>query len=98
MQRYCLFLIASITFCTTAAIIEPAIAQSRYDPGANLSEIRIGNTMPYSGPLSAYGLIGRTIAAYFRKVNAEGGINQRKINFISYAAQDGRANALARGA
>ena len=47
-------------------------------------EIRIGNTMPYSGPASAYGVIGKTIAAYFRKVNAEGGINGRKINFISY--------------
>jgi branched-chain amino acid transport system substrate-binding protein len=47
-------------------------------------EIRIGNTMPYSGPASAYGVIGKAIAAYFRKVNAEGGINGRKINFISY--------------
>ncbi len=47
-------------------------------------EIRIGNTMPYSGPASAYGIIGKTIAAYFGKVNAEGGINGRKINFISY--------------
>jgi branched-chain amino acid transport system substrate-binding protein len=47
-------------------------------------EIRIGNTMPYSGPASAYGIIGETIAAYFGKVNAEGGINGRKINFISY--------------
>jgi branched-chain amino acid transport system substrate-binding protein len=47
-------------------------------------EIRIGNTMPYSGPASAYGVIGKTIAAYFKKINAEGGINGRKINFISY--------------
>ena len=47
-------------------------------------EIRIGNTMPYSGPASAYGVIGKTIAAYFNKINAEGGINGRKINFISY--------------
>jgi branched-chain amino acid transport system substrate-binding protein len=47
-------------------------------------EIRIGNTMPYSGPASAYGVIGKTIAAYFNKVNAEGGINGRRINFISY--------------
>ncbi len=47
-------------------------------------EIRIGNTMPYSGPASAYGIIGKTIAAYFDKVNAEGGINGRKIKFISY--------------
>ena len=47
-------------------------------------EIRIGNTMPYSGPASAYGVIGKTIAAYFNKINAEGGINGRKIRFISY--------------
>src|SRR5215831_14840958 len=47
-------------------------------------EIRIGNTMPYSGPASAYGTIGKTIAAVFDKVNADGGINGRKINFISY--------------
>jgi branched-chain amino acid transport system substrate-binding protein len=47
-------------------------------------EIRIGNTMPYSGPASAYGVIGKTISAYFQKINLEGGINGRKINFISY--------------
>jgi ABC-type branched-subunit amino acid transport system substrate-binding protein/TRAP-type uncharacterized transport system substrate-binding protein len=47
-------------------------------------EIRIGNTMPYSGPASAYGIIGKTITAYFQKINSEGGINGRKINFISY--------------
>src|SRR6266851_4646885 len=49
------------------------------------NEIRIGNTMPYSGPASAYGTIGKVISAYFDKINAEGGINGRKINFISYA-------------
>src|ERR1700736_4276265 len=47
-------------------------------------EIRIGNIMPYTGPASAYGVIGKTIAAYFNKINAEGGINGRRINFISY--------------
>jgi branched-chain amino acid transport system substrate-binding protein len=47
-------------------------------------EIRIGNTMPYSGPASAYGVIGKTISTYFQKINSEGGINGRKINFISY--------------
>ena len=52
--------------------------------GASDTEIKIGNTMPYSGPASAYGVIGKTEEAYFRKVNAEGGINGRKINFISY--------------
>ena len=58
--------------------------QKKYDPGATDSEIKIGNIMPYSGPLSAYALIGRTEAAFFTKINAEGGINGRKINFITY--------------
>jgi len=62
----------------------PASAQTRYDPGASDSEIKIGNIMPYSGPLSAYALIGRTQAAYFNKINAEGGVNGRRIRFISY--------------
>jgi branched-chain amino acid transport system substrate-binding protein len=61
-----------------------AFAQKKYDPGASDTEIKIGNIMPYSGPASAYGVIGKTIDAYFKKVNAEGGINGRKINFISY--------------
>jgi ABC-type branched-subunit amino acid transport system substrate-binding protein len=61
-----------------------ALAQKKYDPGVTDTEIKIGNIMPYSGPASAYGVIGRTEAAYFRKINAEGGINGRKINFISY--------------
>src|SRR5436309_9417693 len=67
-----------------AALAFPVAAQKKYDPGASDSEIRIGNTMPYSGPASAYGVIGKTEAAYFTKINAEGGINGRKINFISY--------------
>jgi branched-chain amino acid transport system substrate-binding protein len=67
-----------------AIIAGPATAQKHYDPGASDSEIRIGNIMPYSGPLSAYALIGRTQAAYFNKINAEGGVNGRRIQFISY--------------
>src|SRR6202171_4580060 len=55
---------------------------SAASPGDN--EIRIGNTMPYTGPASSYGIIGKVIAAYFDKINAEGGINGRKINFIAY--------------
>jgi branched-chain amino acid transport system substrate-binding protein len=62
----------------------PAAAQKKYDPGASDTEIKVGNTNPYSGPASAYGTIGKTIDAYFKKVNAEGGVNGRKINFISY--------------
>jgi branched-chain amino acid transport system substrate-binding protein len=61
-----------------------ALAQKKYDTGATDTEIKIGNIMPYSGPASAYGVIGKTIDAYFKKVNAEGGINNRKINFVSY--------------
>ncbi len=64
--------------------MDPAAAQKKYDPGATDSEIKIGNIMPYSGPLSAYALIGRTEAAFFTKINAEGGINGRKIKFITY--------------
>src|SRR5919202_4280559 len=62
----------------------PALAQKKYDPGASDTEIRIGNIMPYSGPASAYGVIGKTEEAYFRKVNDEGGVNGRKITFVSY--------------
>ncbi|ODM70818.1 ABC transporter substrate-binding protein [Bradyrhizobium elkanii] len=61
-----------------------AQAQKRYDTGASDTEIKIGNTMPYSGPASAYGVIGKTEAAYFRMINDAGGIHGRKIKFISY--------------
>jgi branched-chain amino acid transport system substrate-binding protein len=67
-----------------AIIAGPALAQSKYDAGATDNEIKIGNIMPYSGPLSAYALIGRTIGAYLEKVNAEGGVNGRTIRFLSY--------------
>ena len=59
-------------------------AEKKYDPGASDTEIKIGNIMPYSGPASSYSVIGKTEAAYFNKINAEGGINGRKIDFISY--------------
>jgi branched-chain amino acid transport system substrate-binding protein len=61
-----------------------ALAQKKYDTGASDTEIKIGNIMPYSGPASAYGVIGKTEEAYFKKINAEGGINGRKINFVTY--------------
>ncbi len=61
-----------------------ALAQKKYDPGASDTEIKIGNTNPYSGPASAYGTIGKTIGAYFKMVNEQGGINGRKINWVSY--------------
>ena len=62
----------------------PASAQKKYDEGATDTEIKIGNTNPYSGNASAYGTIGKTIDAYFKMVNEQGGINGRKVNFISY--------------
>src|SRR5271163_1254743 len=70
----------AIAFASTGS----ALAQKKYDSGASDTEITIGNIMPYSGPASAYGVIGKTEAAYFNKINAEGGINGRKISFITY--------------
>src|SRR5476651_2407754 len=61
-----------------------AVAQKKYDTGVTDTEIKIGNIMPYSGPASAYGIIGKTMSAYFRMINDTGGVNGRKINFISY--------------
>jgi branched-chain amino acid transport system substrate-binding protein len=75
-------LIASVVLCV--ALAGPAVAQKKYDTGASDTEIRIGNIMPYSGPASAYGTIGKALGAYFNKVNTEGGINGRKIAFITY--------------
>jgi branched-chain amino acid transport system substrate-binding protein len=66
-----------------AAMSLSAVAQKKYDSGATDTEIKLGDTKPYSGPASAYGTIGKAIAAYFDKVNAEGGINGRKIKFLS---------------
>src|SRR5437868_3669325 len=60
-----------------------AFAQKKYDDGASDTEIKIGHTNPYSGPASSYGVIGKTIANYWKSVNEAGGVNGRKINFIS---------------
>ncbi len=76
---YALAIVGALAFTATAAS-----AQKKYDPGASDTEIRIGNIMPYSGPASSYGVIGKTEEAFFRMINAEGGINGRKIDFISY--------------
>jgi len=75
---------ASAALALLAASTSGALAQKKYDVGATDTEIKIGNIMPYSGPASAYGVIGKTEAAFFKKINAAGGINGRKINFISY--------------
>src|SRR6201982_3007237 len=63
---------------------QAAFAEKKYDTGASDTEIKIGNVEAYSGPASAYGVIGKTEEAYFKMVNDQGGINGRKINFISY--------------
>ena len=76
--------LAALAALLTLSLATSANAQKRYDPGATDTEIKLGNIMPYSGPASAYATIGKTEAAYFKKLNAEGGINGRKIEFISY--------------
>ena len=76
----------AITMGALAVALAPgaALAQKNYGPGVTDTEIKIGQTMPYSGPASAYGTIGKAEAAYFKMINEQGGINGRKINFISY--------------
>jgi ABC-type branched-subunit amino acid transport system substrate-binding protein len=66
------------------AATNSALAQKKYDTGVTDTEIKIGNIIPYSGPASAYGSVGKAMAGYFKKINDEGGINGRTINFISY--------------
>src|ERR1700709_2572425 len=79
--RIAAFSTAVIAF---AALNGSALAQKKYDTGASDSEIKIGNIMPYSGPASSYGVIGKTEEAFFKMVNDQGGIGGRKINFITY--------------
>ena len=67
-----------------AFAVLPAYAQKKYDTGASDSEIKIGHTNPYSGPASSYGVIGKTETAFFTMLNEQGGINGRKVNFITY--------------
>jgi len=73
-------LVTAVATLTSGA----ALAQKKYDTGASDTEIKIGNIMPYSGPASAYGIIGKTEEAYFKMINDKGGINGRKINFVTY--------------
>ncbi len=80
-SRIAAFSTAVIAF---AAMSGSALAQKKYDTGVTDTEIKIGNIMPYSGPASAYGVIGKTEAAYFKMINDAGGINGRKINFVTY--------------
>ncbi|WP_295852423.1 ABC transporter substrate-binding protein [Tardiphaga sp.] len=80
-SRAAMTVAATIAFAATAGT---AFAQKKYDTGASDTEIKIGNIMPYSGPASAYGVIGKMEEAYFRMINEQGGINGRKINYITY--------------
>src|SRR6201995_1300167 len=76
--------IAATALALFAASTSGALAQKKYDTGATDTEIKIGNIIPYSGPASAYGVFGKTEEAYFKKINADGGINGRKITFVTY--------------
>jgi branched-chain amino acid transport system substrate-binding protein len=75
---------ATVATALVALTSQGALAQKKYDTGASDTEIKIGNIEAYSGPASAYGMIGKTEEAYFKMINDQGGINGRKINFISY--------------
>ena len=77
------FLTVALAGLTAALFSGATLAQKKYDPGVTDKEILIGNIMPYSGPASAYGAIGKSIDAYIKKVNAEGGVNGRMIKFVS---------------
>src|SRR3989442_10219178 len=78
------FLALAFTLAVVVAVALAAGPVAAQNPGVTATEIKIGNTNPYSGPASAYGTIGKAIGAYFKKVNDEGGINGRKINYITY--------------
>ena len=75
---------ATLAALLAAALASPAALAAKYDTGANDKEIKIGNINPYSGPASAYGTIGKSIGAYFKMVNEHGGVNGRKIEYITY--------------
>ena len=74
---------AAIVFSTIAIVTDDAKAEKKYGPGVTDTGIKVGQTMPYSGPASAWGTVGRAELAYFRMINDQGGINGRKINLIS---------------
>jgi branched-chain amino acid transport system substrate-binding protein len=73
-----------LVFAAFSLLVGSASAEKQYGPGVSDTEIKIGNIMPYSGPASAYSIVGKTMSAYFRMINDNGGINGRKITFISY--------------
>src|SRR5580704_15818927 len=80
LSTICRWLIVSASLLTT---VSGVAAETKYGPGITDTEIKIGQTMPYSGPNSALGTIGRSTAAYYRMINDQGGVSGRKINFLS---------------
>jgi branched-chain amino acid transport system substrate-binding protein len=83
-MRNGLFHLLTGTAVAIALSASPASAQKKYDTGATDTEIKIGQTNPFSGPASAYATIGKTQAAYIKMINDQGGVNGRKINLIQY--------------
>ncbi|MCC8938229.1 Leucine-, isoleucine-, valine-, threonine-, and alanine-binding protein [Bradyrhizobium ivorense] len=83
-MRNGIFHLVTGTALAIALSASPSLAQKKYDPGATDSEIKVGQTVPFSGPASAYASIGKTQAAYFKMINDQGGVNGRKINLIQY--------------
>src|SRR4051812_10451956 len=79
-----IFRLAAVSAIAVALSASSASAQKKYDTGATDTEIKIGQTVPFSGPASAYATIGKAQAAYFKMINDQGGVNGRKINFIQY--------------
>ena len=75
---------AAIISLSLSAAADTLAESRKYDPGASDTEIRVGQTMPYSGPVSAFAVIGKVQEAYFRMINDRGGVNGRRINLISY--------------
>ena len=75
--------IGGVSAAAVLGSVRVASAQKKYSDGASDTEIKLGHTGPYSGPASSYGQIGKTIDAYWKSVNAAGGINGRKVNFIT---------------
>src|SRR3569832_11733 len=83
-MRNAIFQFVTGTAITFALSVSPAAAQKKYDTGASDTEFMIGQTVPFSGPASAFASIGKTQAAYLRMINDQGGINGRKLNLIQY--------------
>jgi branched-chain amino acid transport system substrate-binding protein len=83
-MRYGIFHLVTATAVAIALSVASAQAQKKYDTGATDTEIKIGQTVPFSGPASAYATIGKAQAAYIKMINDQGGVNGRKINFIQY--------------